>query len=68
MGEVIRKLLEIWIVRHTPPIELRRAKLESLAREFTASVPGEIAEKKIKEAFRLGGIWLSELEKLEGDS
>lgn len=59
---MIRKLLDLWIVRRTPPAELRRAKLESLAREFAASVPAEAPEQKIREAFRLGRVWLSELE------
>lgn len=68
MAEVIRKLLDLWIVRRTSPDELRRAKLEALAREFVTSANGTTAEQKIRDAFRLGRVWLSELDNLKGEA
>jgi hypothetical protein len=62
MFELIRDILKMWILRRTPPIELRRSKLESLAREFSASATGDTMEARIRDSFRLGRIWLAELD------
>lgn len=62
MVELIRDILKMRILRKTPAIELRRAKLESLAREFVSSSQGDTAEAKIRQAFALGRVWLSELD------
>lgn len=62
MIELIRDLLKMRILRRTPPIELRRAKLETLAREFIPSATGATPEAKIRDAFALGRVWLSELD------
>lgn len=67
MTELIRELLKLWILKRTPKIELRRSKLESLAREFVPSTSGTTTEERIKDAFRLGRIWMSELDH-EGDA
>lgn len=62
MFELIRDILKVWILRRTPPIELRRAKLESLAREFLPHAAGDGTEAKVRDSFRLGRAWLSELD------
>jgi hypothetical protein len=62
MFELIRDILKIWILRRTPKIELRRAKLETLAREFSNQAQGILPEERIHDAFRLARIWLGELD------
>jgi hypothetical protein len=62
MFELIREILKLWILRRTPPVELRRAKLESMAREFMRDASGDSNEARIRESFRLGRVWMSELD------
>lgn len=65
MAELIRELVKMWILRRTAPVELRRAKLESLAREFMPHAVGDGVEAKIRESFRLGRAWMAELDSVE---
>lgn len=65
MFELIREMWRMRILRRTPKIELRRAKLEALARELGNSAAGATAEDRIRDSFRLARIWLQELDSEE---
>jgi len=65
MFELIREMWKMRILRRTPKIELRRAKLEALARELGSGAVGDTAEARIRDSFRLARVWLSELDNEE---
>lgn len=65
MVQLIREYLERRRLRNASPKAQYAARLESLAREFVATIPGP-HDQRIGEAFRLARLWISQIEQGRG--
>lgn len=65
MVQLIREYLERRRLRKATPEAIYVARLESLAREFIATIPGP-HDQRIVEAFRLARLWIAQIEQGRG--